>query len=250
LLVAALLALLRKAGRTGDARAVHFGWAAALLGGGLTWWASGALLGISGASREVVEGALQLVTAALLLYASHWLLAAASARRLVSFLSTRTLQAGSALVVFGLAFAAIYREMFEVVLFFRGLLLESPGQGGAVALGALSGLVALAALVALFQKVGKRLRPRPLLLGCGLLLCVLAVLMVGNGVRALQEIGAIPLTVWTGFQLRALGFYGTREGMIAQAVVLGVLVGSALWSVLRGRSGSQGGRAPVDAARA
>jgi hypothetical protein len=38
--------------------------------------------------------------------------------------------------------------------------------------------------------------------------------------------------------------------MIAQAVVLGVLVGSALWSVLRGRSGSQGGRAPVDAARA
>ena len=137
LLVAALLALLRKAGRTGDARAVHFGWAAALCGGALTWWASGALLGISGASREMVEGALQLVTAALLLYASHWLLAAASARRLVSFLSTRTLQAGSALVVFGLAFAAIYREMFEVVVFFRGLLLESAGAGHAVLGGAL-----------------------------------------------------------------------------------------------------------------
>src|SRR5207253_3686879 len=53
LLVAALLALLRKAGRSTDARAVHFGWAAALVGGALTWWASGALLGISGASREV-----------------------------------------------------------------------------------------------------------------------------------------------------------------------------------------------------
>jgi high-affinity Fe2+/Pb2+ permease len=74
--------------------------------------------------------------------------------------------------------------------------------------------------------------------------------MVGNGVRALQEIGAIPLTVWTGFQVRALGFYGTREGMIAQATVLAILIGSALWSVLRGRSGSQGGRAPADAARA
>ncbi|TMB29865.1 MAG: c-type cytochrome [Deltaproteobacteria bacterium] len=219
LLVAALLAILRKAGR-------------------------------SGAKRELVEGIGQLVTAALLLYASHWLLAAASAKRLVSFLSEHAVRAGSSAVVFGLAFAAIYREMFEVVLFFRGLLLEAPGQGGAVALGALCGLVALVGLVALFQKVGKRLRPRPLLLTCGVLLCVLAVLMVGNGVRALQEIGAVPLTVWTGFQLRALGMYGTREGMIAQAVVLFVLIGSALWSALRGGSGSPGGRAPVDAARA
>ena len=98
----------------------------------------------------------------------------------------------------------------------------------------------------------RRLRPRPLLLTCGVLLCVLSVLMVGNGVRALQEIGALPLTVWSGFELRALGIYGTREGVLAQAVVLAVLIGSALWSALRGRSGGgpQGGRAPAGAARA
>ena len=249
LLVAALLALLRKAGRTGDARAVHFGWAAALGAGALTWWASGALLGVSGASREMVEGALQLVTAALLLYASHWLLAAASARRLVSFLSTRTLQAGSALVVFGLAFAAIYREVFEVVLFFRGLLLESPGERGSVALGAAVGLLALVALVAAFQKLGRRLKPRPLLLSCGVLLCLLAVLMVGNGVRALQEVGLVPLTVWGGFEVRALGVYATREGLLSQAIVLLVLVVSALWTGLRGGQGggATNGRAPAAA---
>jgi high-affinity iron transporter len=249
LLVAALLALLRKAGRTGDARAVHFGWAAALGAGALTWWASGALLGVSGASREIVEGALQLVTAALLLYASHWLLAAASARRLVSFLSTRTLQAGSALVVFGIAFAAIYREMFEVVLFFRGLLLESPGENGSVALGAAVGLLALVALVAAFQKLGRRLKPRPLLLSCGVLLCLLAVLMVGNGVRALQQVGLVPLTVWGGFEVRALGLYATREGIVSQAVVLLVLVVSALWTGLRGGQGggATNGRAPAAA---
>ena len=250
LLVAALLAILRKAGRSRDASAVHFGWIAALALGAVTWWATGALLvGMSGAKRELVEGIGQLVTAALLLYASHWLLAAASAKRLVSFLSEHAVRAGSTAVVFGLAFAAIYREMFELVLFFRGLLLESAGQGGAVALGALCGLVALVALVAVFQKVGKRLRPRPLLLTCGVLLCVLAVLMVGNGVRALQEIGALPLTVWTGFEVRALGIYGTREGVLSQAIVLLVLIGSALWSFVRGRSGNQGS-APADAARA
>jgi high-affinity iron transporter len=251
LLVAALLAILRKADRIHDAHAVHWGWIAALAAGGVTWWASGALLvGMAGARREAAEGIIQLVTAALLLYGSHWLLAAASAKRLVSFLSEHAVRAGSSVVVFGLAFAAIYREMFEVVLFFRGLLLESPGQGGAVALGALCGLVALVALVAAFQKVGKRLRPRPLLLTCGVLLCVLSILMVGNGIHGLQEIGALPVTVWTGFELRALGIYGTREGVLSQAAVLFVLVGSALWSVLRGRAGPHGGRAPVDAARA
>jgi len=249
LLVAALLALLRKAGRTGDARAVHLGWAAALGAGALTWWASGALLGISGASREVVEGALQLVTAALLLYASHWLLAAASARRLVTFLSSRTLQAGSALVVFGLAFAAIYREMFEVVLFFRGLLLESPGESGSVALGAVVGLLALVALVIAFQKLGRKLKPRPLLITCGVLLCLLAVLMVGNGVRALQEVGLVPLTVWGGFEVRALGLYATREGLLSQTLVLLALLLSALWTGLRGgqSGGATNGRAPAAA---
>ena len=235
LLVAAMLALLRKSGREGDARAVHLGWMSALGAGAVTWWLSGVLLGgVSGAHRELVEGALQLVTAALLLYASHWLLAAASARKLVGFLAAKTLAAGSALVVLGLTFAAVYREMFETVLFFRGLLLEAPDSHGAVAAGALVGLFALGLLVALFQKLGRRLKPRPLLLTCGVLLCLLAVLMVGNGVRSLQEVGLLPLTVWGGFQLPALGVYATREGLLSQALVLLALAASALWSATRG----------------
>jgi high-affinity iron transporter len=242
LLVAAMLALLRKAGRERDAHAVHLGLGLALLAGAATWWGSGALLlTLSGAHRELAEGVLQLVTAALLLYASHWLLASLSAKRLVSFLSAKTLAAGSALVILGLTFIAVYREMFEVVLFFRGLLLESPGSGGSVAAGALSGLAALAALVIVFQRVGRRLRPRPLLLTCGILLCGLAVLMVGNGVRSLQILGVLPLTVWGAFQFPALGVYATREGLLAQALVLFGLIASALWS----KNGAPKGSAPA-----
>src|SRR5256886_6086012 len=129
------------AGQAVSSSASHVGWISALLAGVLTWWASGMLLlHLSGASRELAEGVLQLVTAALLLYASHWLLASLSARRLVSFLSAKTMAAGSAVVILGLTFAAVYREMFEVVLFFRGLLLEAPGNGAAVAAGALAGV--------------------------------------------------------------------------------------------------------------
>jgi high-affinity iron transporter len=240
LLVAAMLALLRKGGRERDAHAVHAGWVTALLAGAATWWISGALLvRLSGAHRELAEGVLQLVTAALLLYASHWLLASLSAKRLVSFLSSRTRTAGSAAMIFGLTFIAAYREMFETVLFFRGLLLEAPGAGGAVAAGAGTGLCALVALVALFQRVGRRLKPRPLLLTCGILLCGLAVLMVGHGVRSLQVLGTLPLTVWGAFQVPALGLYATREGLCAQAFVLVALLASALWTALR--RGHQGG---------
>jgi high-affinity iron transporter len=241
LLVAAMLALLRKAGRESDANAVHAGWISALAAGAVTWWLSGMLLvRLSGTHRELIEGVLQLLLALLILYASHWLFAAMSSRRIVSTFFRRAGAGAGSAVVLGLTFVAVYREMFEVVLFFRGLLLEEPGNGGTVAAGALLGLFALIALVALFQRLGKKLKPRPLLMTCGLLLCGLAVLMVGNGIRSLQVLGLLPLTVWGAFQVPALGLYATREGLLAQALVLGALFASALWTSRkrdRGKSG-------------
>jgi high-affinity iron transporter len=246
LLVAAMLALLRKAGRARDANAVHVGWLSALAAGAATWWASGVLLSrISGAHRELIEGVLQLVLAALILYASHWLFAAMSSRRLFSTFFQRSMAGASAAVVLGITFIAVYREMFEVVLFFRSLVLESPGAGAAVAGGAVVGVLALIALVALFQSLQKKLKPRPLLVACGTVLSALAVLMVGNGVRSLQLQGALPLTVWGAFQLPALGLYATREGVLAQAFVILTLAASALWSSMH-----HGGRAPKDGVHA
>jgi high-affinity iron transporter len=242
LLVAAMLALLRKAGRERDAHAVHLGWTSALAAGALTWWASGLLMTrLSGTHRELIEGVTQLVLAALILYASRWLFGALHQQGLISMFFRRAVAGATAAVVLGITFLAVYREMFEVVLFFRGLELESPGQGGAVAAGALAGLAALIALVALFQRVGKKLRPRPLLYACGILLCGLAVLMVGNGVRSLQVLGVLPLTVWGAFKLPALGLYATREGLLAQGLVLAALVASAL----RSRTGPPKGSAPA-----
>jgi high-affinity iron transporter len=121
-------------------------------------------------------------------------------------------------------------------------------MGGAVVAGAALGLCALVALVIAFQRLGRRLRPRPLLVTCGVLLCALAVLMVGHGVRSLQVLGAVPLTVWGAFQVPALGLYATREGLCAQAFVLLALIGSALWTTLRHDprgGGPANGRAPA-----
>jgi high-affinity iron transporter len=105
--------------------------------------------------------------------------------------------------------------------------------------GAGVGLLVLAVLVAIFQRVGKRLQPRPLLVSCGVLLCGLAVVMVGKGIHGLQEAGLLPFTVWGGFQLPSLGVFATREGLVAQVVVLVGLVGSALWTFFRDQAGQK-----------
>jgi high-affinity iron transporter len=135
------------------------------------------------------------------------------------------------------------------VLFFRGLLLEEPGKGAAVAGGAATGVLLLVALVAVFGRIGKKLRPRLLLMGCGALLTGLAVLMVGNGVRSLQIVGALPLTVWGAFEVPSLGLYATREGLLAQALVLLGLLASALWNAARhgGKGGGPAAGRPAEA---
>src|SRR5690606_23574621 len=73
LIVIAMLAFLRKAGRTEAMPYVHAGWAGALLAGGATWAAATWLVGISGASRELTEGFAALFAAVVLVWVGIWM---------------------------------------------------------------------------------------------------------------------------------------------------------------------------------
>ena len=66
LIIAAIIAFLVHSGNRPMVRYVHFGWAAAVAAGVLTWFAAGTLIEISGARREIVEGATSLLAAAVL----------------------------------------------------------------------------------------------------------------------------------------------------------------------------------------
>ncbi len=232
LLLGALLALASKS-REGRGRgAVLLGGAMALLLGAATWWVSGALLA-KGGTREWLEGAIELVTALLIVAASHWLLAQAAAKRWMGLLSRQLRPGAGFFGYFGLSFLGLYREMAEIVVFYRGLLLEAPGEGRAVVLGAAAGVVSLGGVLVVFQRLGKRLRPRPLLLACGAILCGLAILMVGEATHSLQEAGAIGATPLPIPELPALGVFATVQGLLAQgAVVLG-LAASLAYALLR-----------------
>jgi high-affinity iron transporter len=221
LLVAALLAFVRKSGHAEEARWVHVGWLLAVPAGIVSWFLVGATL--QGARRELSEGVLTLVAAVMLLFVSHFVLGKLESRKWLKFLEKRTTQAAKKTVhwpLASMAFIAAYREALEIVLFFRALLLGAPGHAWAVAGGAAAGVVGLSALVVVMSQLGRRLNPRPVMMVSGVLLTALAVSLVGQGIHALQEGGYLSLTPLAAPSLPTLGLYANLQGLIFQLVVV------------------------------
>ncbi len=232
LLVAALLAFVRKSGHGELARFIHLGWAAAIPAGVGAWFAVGAVL--AGAQRELTEGILTLVAAAMLLFVSHFVLGKLESRKWLKFLERRTRSAaGSERAIpwplVAVAFVAAFREAIEVVLFFRALVLDAPGAGLHVVLGAASGLAVLMIVVRVMSSLGKRLNPRPVMLVSGVLLTAIAISLVGQGIRSLQEGGFVHLQPLSPhLDVPVLGIYPSVEGISAQLVVLLLVIVPAL----------------------
>lgn len=228
LLILLLLGLARRAAGegqvAGDARAVHAGWLVAGLLGVATWFASGPIVQLGGARRELIEGIVSLIAAAVLLATGHFVLARLDAKQRVDAIKRRLAAAGTGsgrrLALAGLAFIAVYREAFEVVLFLRAIALDGDAPPSALIGGVAAGAALLVVVVALLLRLGRRLSPGPLLATMGTLLCVLAVVLAGKGVRALQEAGVLSILPLDVPRVEWLGLFPSLQGIAAQALVL------------------------------
>jgi high-affinity iron transporter len=231
LLVMLLLGLAKRAGAETDRRAVHVGWGAAIAAGMVTWFASAAVVALGGGNRELVEGIVALLAVIVLLYAGHFVLARMDSQRRIAALKRRfsSIPTGRRrLLLFTFSFMAAYREAFEVVLFLRAILLGAPGAGGHVVIGSLLGLGACIAVFAITARVGKRLNASLLLNIGGGLLCVLAFVLAGKGVRSLQEAGLVGVVAFDGPRSDLLGVFPTWQTLGAQALVLVLVLVFAL----------------------
>ncbi len=234
LVVAALIAMLIRSGRRKALRYVHAGWIAALALGGLTWLAASYVVTVSGASREVTEGVTALVAAAMLLYVGFWMHRHAHAARWKAYLEARVQSALSGRTLWGLAaisFVAVYREVFETVLFYQTLWIEAGPEGRlAVGGGFAVAVVGLALLAWLILKLGLRL-PTGWFFGLGsALMAVLAVVLAGKGIAALQHAGKLPAGPLDLPAIPSLGVYPTWQGVITQLVLALLIVGAAAYS--------------------
>jgi high-affinity iron transporter len=223
LVVVALLAFLRKAERPVMLRYVHAGWSLALLAGLVTWAIASYAVTISGAGRELTEGLSSLFAAAVLLCVGLWMHRKSVGGRWQAYLKAKmaaTLDR-SAWFLFGLAFISVYREVFETILFYVAMWNEGPRGWllGGIGTGALT----LAVIAWLLLRTSRRLPLGKFFSASSALIAVLAIVLTGKGIAALQEAGWIGVHMAPLPRIELLGIYPTWQSIAAQAAVALVL---------------------------
>ncbi|MCU1046598.1 FTR1 family protein [Stenotrophomonas maltophilia] len=223
LIVIGIVAFLRKAERSDVLPYVHAGWICALLAGAATWAVATYFVDISGANREVTEGVSALFAAAVLLSVGIWMHQKSLAGRWQEYLHaklTTALTRRSAVFLFMLAFVAVYREVFETILFY--IAMWSDQASTAILAGLAAGIAVLAAVAYWMLRMSRRLPIGRFFSISSILIAVMAVILIGKGVAALQEAGWISQTPLALPRIEWIGLYPTWQSLLAQ-----VLVGTA-----------------------
>ena len=225
LIVIGIIAFLRKAQRKDVLAYVHAGWIGALVAGALTWVVATYLVTISGASREVSEGVGSVFAALVLLSVGLWMHQKSSAGRWQEYLSEKlsaALTRRSAWGLFALSFIAVYREVFETVLFYSAL--AADGNGGALLGGFVAAIVLLAIIAWVLLRGSARMPIGRFFSITSGFVAVLAVILIGKGVAALQEAGWIGVTPVAFPRVDLLGVLPTAETLAAQVLIIAIVV--------------------------
>lgn len=236
LVLAAMFAFLRKTDRKDALPYVHGGWIAALLLGVGTWAASNWFITISGASRELTEGVTGLLAAAILLSVGLWLHNKSYSNRWQHYVAATmrgALSKGRPWGLALLAFVAVYREVFETVLFYRAL--WGQGDHTAILLGLACAAVALIALTWAIFAISARLPIREFFGWSSALIVLLAVVFAGKGIAALQEAGILAAQPVAFVRVPALGIYPNAQGLMLQGFVLALVLLGLGWNHFRSR---------------
>ena len=224
IVIAALLAVLKKMEQPRYSRVVHLGWISAALTGAVTFFFARHL--IAGSRREWMEGVATLLAVGMLIYAALWLNARSNIRKWMGKLKAQmqgALGRGSALGLFVISFTAMLRETVETAVFVQGVSIDSP-QGAAWGAGA--GVFALVGLVLFFGRFGYRLPMKALFTASTFLLFGTAVVLLGKGLHILQEVGALSLHPISFLQIDLLGVYPDALSLLPQ---LALLMFSMIW---------------------
>jgi len=228
LVVAALAAFLIKTDRRDGLKYLYAGIAVAFVLGAATWIAANTYIDISGVQRELAEGFAALFAAVVLFSVGFWMHSKTSAAQWQAFIETslqRHLGTGTLWGLAGLSFIAVYREMFEVVLFYQALWMQASVEGqGMIFYGLLVAAAMLVVLGWLILRYSTRLPLRQFFAVSGIFMFVLAFVFTGNGISALQEAGKIPLDPINIPSIELLGIHANIQSAGAQLLLVIVAV--------------------------
>ena len=226
LVLAAILAFLRNTGQQSAVRSVNIGWGLALVAGLATWALAAYVIDVSGAQRELLEGCTALFASVMVLWLGVWMHDRRHAAAWQDYIKSSLVSGGGRFGFAILAFFSVYRELFEVILFYETLWLQAgPAGHNAVLAGGATALVLLMGLAWIILRGSAKL---PLALFFGInaaLLCALSVVFAGHGVKALQEAGIFGTRPVAFFDFDWLGIHADAYSLAAQAVaILAIIV--------------------------
>ncbi|WP_201218621.1 FTR1 family protein [Pseudomonas sp. S32] len=225
LVLAAILAFLRNTGQQSAVRSVNIGWGLALVAGFATWALAAYVINVGGAQRELLEGCTALFAAVMVLWLGVWMHDRRHAAAWQDYIKSSLVSGGGRFGFAMLAFFSVYRELFEVILFYETLWLQAgPAGHQAVLAGGATALVLLVGLAWVILRGSAKL-PLSLFFSINAaLLCALSVVFAGHGVKALQEAGVLGTRPVAFFEFDWLGIHADAYSLSAQAVALLAIV--------------------------
>lgn len=192
LIVAIVLAYLKRLGRESDFRTVWAGTGAAvvlsLIAGAIIFAAVG---GLEGEAEEITEGVIALTAAGVLTWMIFWM--GRQARHIKGALQAKVdaaVATGSAVALAAIAFVAVLREGLETALFLLSTSVGSESNTAQLA-GGLIGLTIATGIGYLVYKGSRAINLRAFFRVTGILILFFAAGLLAKGIHEFQEVGLI-----------------------------------------------------------
>ena len=221
LIVGIIASYLVKIGRADRLGSVWLGVVAAIIASaGVGVFAFVALGSLQGTAEQIFAGVTSLLAVVILTYMLFWMrkqaiTLGADLRKGVD----RAVASTSVLGLVLLAFTAVIREGIETALFLLGQTTAASGEGLAVVLGALIGLLIAAGIGVLIFRVGMRLNLSAFFTVTGAALVVIASGLLSYGVHELIEVGLLPGLITPVYDISAILPHKEGIGQFLRAIV-------------------------------
>ena len=251
LVIAAIIAYLKKSGNGKSVRNVYIGAAAGVAASfaaaAVLAWAKQAFVG-AGLAQEVIEGVTALIAVCVLFWVSNWMISKSEAAAWTGYIDRKVrsgVEKRSAFTLAFTAFLSVFREGAEVVLFYQPMLFgDDASHVSMVIWGFLAGCVLLVFVYLAITKLSVKLPVKVFFTATSILMAVMCVAFLGHGIKELAEGGAFELVnrvagVPENEVVQALDIYPYLETLLPQLILTIILIVTFLMAHYRGKLAAQ-----------
>lgn len=240
LVIAALLAFVKKSGRTQGNRWIWLGVLSGLLLSVIiavivkSVFSSGAF----GNNNALINGWTGVIAAVMLLYMSYWLHSQSNIADWQQYIRTKSesaLDTGRMVSLGVLSFLAIFREGTETVLFFIGMVNQINMRD--LVFGLIIGFGLLAALAFLMIRLGLKLPIRPFFMVSSVIVFYLCLKFTGMGIHGLQMAGTIPSSTSSSIpNIDFIALYPSWQSTLPQIAIVVLALTVIFWKRVKAKN--------------